>query len=338
MNLSFISPAVQLLDRSASLNGRPFDSNTTTFPPQGLYGTVHYGLMLPNLPSPHRFLNVIVVAGQPKLKLFSNPQLIRTTARDSANVLVGTSTGTPDHFRGYSIAQDCDLRSDGSYLRFGQDLILEGVYPHFTARREGHAFNFDLQLTATDKIAHFAKMIGGAYDHWSLLCKYEGAIECDGTKTPITGLCTWEYARAFNVSLPFNFFTYQILNIDETTQVLLTQVHGPLGLVAQQRVYVRSLDDHGGVYSRNFDLTVHQYQSGRISTPAGRSLRLPKTFSWRVDDDDGNVLIAIDGVANGDFQYGMAGGYAGSYEYRGRFRQREVTGTGYIEWIDPREN
>jgi hypothetical protein len=297
---------------------------------------VHYGLMMPNLPAPYRFLNVIVVAGQPKAKLFRNPQLIRTTARDTANVLVGTSTGTPDHFQGYSIAQDCDLRPDGSCLRFGQDLILEGSYPHYSARREGHDFNFDLKLKATDKIAHFAKLIGGAYDHWSLLCEYEGTIEHDGSKTPIAGLCTWEYARAFNVNLPLRFFTYQILNIDATTQVLLVEVRGPFGLLVQQRVYVRSLDDHGSIYSRGFDLTVHEYQPQRVTTPAGRSLRLPKAFSWRVDDDQGHELIAIEGVANGDFQYGMAGGYAGSYEYRGHFKRRDVAGTGYIEWIDPR--
>ncbi|MDP1540209.1 MAG: hypothetical protein Q8L72_06105 [Moraxellaceae bacterium] len=336
MNLPSASSVAQLLDRSADFSGQPFDPDTTICPPQGLYSTVHYGLMLPNLPVPYRFLNVIVVAGQPKVKLFCNPQLIQTTARDTASVLVGTSIGTPDLFRGYSISKDCDLRPDGSYLRFGQHLVLEGTYPDFSVRQQGHAIDIDLKLKATDKIAHFGKMIGGAYEHWSLLCEYEGTIEHGGTKTSIAGLCTWEYARAFNVNLPFRFFTYQILNIDETTQVLMVEVRGPLGLVAQQRVYIRSLDDHGGIYSRGFNLTVQEYQSERVTTPAGHSLRLPKTFSWRVDDDQGHELITIEGVTNGDFQYGMAGGYAGSYEYRGRFKQRDVAGTGYIEWIDPR--
>ncbi|MDT5255455.1 MAG: hypothetical protein QOD10_535, partial [Mycobacterium sp.] len=32
-----------------------------------------------------------------------------------------------------------------------------------------------------------------------------------------------------NLPLPLLFFTYQILNIDETTQVLMTEVLGPIG-------------------------------------------------------------------------------------------------------------
>lgn len=336
MSSSLASKAVQLLDRSASVNGQHFDRRTTICPPQGRYSTVHYGLMLPNLPAPHRFLNIIVVAGQPKVELFNNPQLIRTTPRDTANVLVGTSTGTPDYFQGYSLKQDCELKRDGSYLRFGQDLILEGSYPHFSARRENHDFNFNVKLNATDKIAHFGKLIGSTYEHWSLLCEYEGHIEHLGLRTPIAGLCTWEYARAININLPFRFFTYQILNIDETTQVLMVEVRGPLDVVVQQRIYVRSLEDHGGIYTRGFDFTVHEYEAQRVTSPAGRSLRLPKTFSWKVDDHQGHELITIEGVANGDFQYGMAGGYAGSYSYRGRFKQRDVEGTGYIEFIDPR--
>ena len=36
-------------------------------------------------------------------------------------------------------------------------------------------------------------------------------------------------------------------------------------------------------------------------------MRLPRTFSWCVNDNNGNSLIRIDGLTNADFQYGMAG-------------------------------
>lgn len=45
---------------------RPFDPATTFHGPMGRYTSVHYGLMLSNLPAPLNFLDVIGVVGQPK--------------------------------------------------------------------------------------------------------------------------------------------------------------------------------------------------------------------------------------------------------------------------------
>jgi len=336
MKLKIPDTLINATERSLPLNGLPFDPATEIATQRGKHTTVHYGIMVPNLPAPFHFLNLITVIGQPKVDIFRNSQLIKTTARDTANLLVGTATGAADHFRGYSVAQDCELRPDGSYLRFGDDLVIEGRYPNFTARRSGKAFNLGLKLKATDKIAHFAKMIGGIYDHWALLCEYTGQIEQNGVTTPLQGLCTFEYARAANLPLPFKFFTYQILNIDERTQVLMVEVRGPLNAVLQQRVYVRSLDDYGGAYTRGFDFTVSELEAEPVTRPDGLAMRLPRLFSWRVDDESGAELITIEATANGDFKYGMAGGYAGSYQYSGRFKGQSINGTGYIEYIDCR--
>ncbi|HBP4179918.1 TPA: hypothetical protein L5Z95_006616, partial [Pseudomonas aeruginosa] len=93
---------------------------------------------------------------------------------------------------------------------------------------------------------------------------------------------------------------------------------------------------HGGVYLRGFDFSVQRFAPTPVTTPNGTRMRLPQEFTWRVEDDDGNELITIRGDANGDFQYGLAAGYVGSYRYEGRFRGRPVSGTGYIEYIDLR--
>ncbi len=334
MSLNLPEAGMNLLDRSHAINGEPVDPRITAEPPHGRYGMVHYGLMLPNLPAPYRFLNVILIVGQPKARLFRNSHLITTTARDTVNLLIGTATGTPEQFRGYSIRRDCQLAADGSRLRFGDDLLIEGRYPRFSVRREGQAFNLALELRATDKIAHFARLIGGLYDHWSILCEYEGHIEQGGIHTQVQGLCTYEYARAVDLNLPFRFFSYQILNIDANTQVLFVQVLGPFGLPVQRRVYVRSLDDHGGIYSCGFDFTVQEHEADPVVTPEGTTMRLPRKFSWRVEDEQGEELIAVRGLANGDFKYGLGAGYCGSYGYEGHFRKKPIRGTGYIEYID----
>ncbi len=323
------------LDKSHAVNGQPVVA-PLRLEPHIPNHTVHFGIMLPGLPKPYRFLNIITVIGQPRAVIFRNAHLIRTTDNDTANLLIGTATGKPDYFSGYSVQQDCDLAADGSHLRFGQELVLEGRYPDFKVRGQRDNFRFELVLKATDKIAHFARMVGGLYDHWSILCEYQGHLEQDGKKTAVNGLCTYEYARASNLPLPFRFFSYQIINVDKRTQVLLVVVLGPLGMPVQRRVYVRSLDNHGGIYSRGFDFTVHEYEARPVLSPEGVSMRLPRRFSWQVQDDEGRELIVIEGQANADFQYGMAAGYAGSYGYQGRFKGRPIQGTGYIEYIDYR--
>ncbi|ARU57942.1 hypothetical protein OLMES_3922 [Oleiphilus messinensis] len=336
MDMGIAKKFVSLVDRSHTIAGQPFSPATGVDIPKGLYGTVHYGIMVPGLPEPFRFLNIIVLIGQPKARLFANPHLIETSAKDTANLLVGSATATPDHFQGYSVQRDCEFKPDGSYLKFGNDLVIEGQYPNFSVVREGHDFNLQLSLRATDKIAHFSRMVGGLYDHWSILCEYQGVIEQHGEKTELQGLCTYEYARAMNVNLPFRFFTYQIINIDENTQVLMVEVLGPFNMEVQRRVYVRTLDDHGGIYSKGFDFKVHTFESEEVVTPNGVRMRLPGQFSWRVEDDEGVELITIEGDCNQDFNYGMTAGYAGSYHYKGRFKGQAISGTGYIEYIDLR--
>ena len=334
----FVAPkfVYKILDRSETHNCIPFDPRTPTHTPKGLYGCVHYGVMIPNLPAPFNFLNLLTVVGQPKVKLFRNEHLIKTKAIDTANVLIGTAVGTQDHFRGYSVKNDCKLAKDGSSLNFGNDLLLEGKYPNFHAKRQGHDFNFNLKIRATDKFADFLHINFELYNHWALLCEYEGYLEYQGQKTEIKGLCTYEYARAVNINMDIKSFTYHILNIDEKTQVLMVEAIGLLNWVYQRRVYVRSVDDHGAIYSKEFKFNVTKFEPERKITPNGLSMRLPQTFDWSVSDDNGQPLISIVGLANGDFQYGMAGGYAGSYQYEGMFKGKAIDGTGYIEYLDTR--
>lgn len=328
-----------LIDKSASLNGKPLDLDSISFrAPHEKFTCVHYGIMIPNLPEPFRFLNMITVIGQPRLKIFRNQHLIKTTALDTANVLIGSGIATPDFFNGYSVEQACDIRPDGSFLKFGQDLVIQGSYPNFRATRETSNFKYDLNLKATDKIAHFAKLKADFYDHWALLCQYDGFLEYNGNKTTVNGLCTFEYARAADINLPFKFFTYQILNINADTQVLLVELLGPLNLIIQRRAYIRSLDDVGRVYSKHVKFTVHTLFDEIKVTPDGDAMQMPQFLSWRIHDDDNQELLVIDGHCNNDFCYGMAAGYAGSYRYTGRYKGENIQGNGYIEYIDHRQN
>lgn len=323
----------RLINGAHRVNGKPFDPATPFHPPKGRHTSVHYGLMFPGLPAPLNFLDIIAVIGQPPTRLFGNPHLVETTARDSANLLVGTGLPFEGQFRGYQVERDLRMAPDGSSIRFADDFVLEGTYPDFHVEYRGEHLQLDVQVRATDKVAHFTRLRGGIYDHWSLLCEHEGTVTRDGVSTQLTGLNTLEYARAAAVALPLRFFTYQILNIDAETQVLMCEVRGPAGLPGQQAVYVRSLTDHGAVYERGFAFEIEESEPTGRMTPNGLTMRLPTRWGWSVQDESGAQLIAIEATANEDYVFGMAGGYVGSFTYTGHFRDSAIDGTGYAEFI-----
>ncbi|WP_233528583.1 DUF6670 family protein [Antrihabitans stalagmiti] len=331
-----VAAAQKLVNHNWRHNGRPFDPTTPMHPPVGRYSTVHYGMMIPGLPAPLNFLDLIVVIGQPAIDLWTNPHLVETTPRDTANVLIGSGITFPGQFRGYRIEQDITATDDGSVVKFGSDLELRHDYPNFHLSYANDAFAVELDIVATDKVAHFSKLPAGIYDHWSLLCQHTGTVTYDGQTHRLSGLNTYEYARGTAIALPMKFFTYQILNIDESTQVLMTEVLGPMGLPLQRSVYVRSLTDHGAVYERGFAFEVDELEAVPRTTPNDVSMHLAKRFRWSVQDDGGNDLIALEAVTNDDYVYGMAGGYVGSYTYTGQFRGSVIAGTGYVEYVGTR--
>lgn len=323
----------RLINRSHRVNGKPFDPATPFHPPTGRHSTVHYGLMFPGLPAPLNFLDVIAVIGQPPTELMSNNHLVETTPRDTANLLIGTGVPFDGQFRGYQVERDLRLAPDGSSIRFGGDLVLEGTWPDYRVEYHGEHVQLDVRVRATDKVAHFTRLPGELYDHWSLLCEHEGTLTRDGLTTPLHGLNTLEYARAVALSLPLRFFTYQIINIDAETQVLMVEVRGPKGLPVQQSVYLRSLTDHGAVLERGFAFGIDEVEPAERTTPNGLTMRLPTGFRWSVEDESGEQVIAVEATANEDYVYGLGGGYVGSFRYTGHFRKRDISGTGYAEFI-----
>ena len=202
----------------------------------------------------------------------------------------------------------------------------------------------DLQLNATDKVSHFVNL-PGLYSHWSLLCEYSGRILHAGATTEIDGLCTFEFARGIGMNslpfrhrhnLPVTFFTYHVINIDSTTQALMTQVLGPRGAVLARAVYIRGLDDYGREHSDGVTFEIDSYAPAPRPTPNRSSMRLPRDFRWGVKDLNLTELVAIEGHSNDDWAYGLGAGFVGSYKYHGRFQGRPIEGTGYVEFIDLR--
>ncbi|WP_297792832.1 DUF6670 family protein [uncultured Marinobacter sp.] len=337
-----------LLNHSYRLNGEPFDPATSLAPPEGRKRSwVHYGVMVPDLPAPHHTFNVLSIVGTPGATVFDNDFAVRTTPRDTAYLLSTMASLPAGQFRSYSIEQECEFSADGTRLRFGHDLVIEGCYPHWTVTRTLPGTTIQLTLEATGCVSHFAH-IPGLYSHWSLLSRYTGTIDHDGEKTEVSGLCTFEYAagvgaysvpgRSFPVAhkIPLNYFTYQIINLDESTQILLVAVLLPGDFPLQKSVYIRSLNDLGEVYTRNVDFSVTEFQPEPSITPDGFTMDLPRRFRWYAEDDSGNELLSLDCTVKGKYEYGLGAGYTSWYGFDGRVKGEPVSGQGYLEFIDRR--
>jgi hypothetical protein len=323
-------PLIDLLagqvNRAPGLDGQLFEPATSLAPPHGRYGIVHYGVMVPSLPAPLRSLDVVAVLGNPRVPIFDNNWLAQADPADSVYLLTGIGGAEYSEFASYSARQDCAFAADGSALRFGDDLDIDGSFPKFTVRRSHPRLGWVLDIRASDTVTHFAHL-PGTYDHWSLLCEYDGSFVRDGVTTTASGLCTFEYARAVNLPLPFRFFTYQVLNVSADTQLLFGEVRGPGGVRLYRNAYVRTLGSPSRRYSRRLQHTVHA--ADQVSTPDGARMSLPRAWSWSVGD-----LLRVDAAANGDFVYGLGAGYAGSFDYDGRYAGEAISGTGYVEWIE----
>jgi hypothetical protein len=258
-------------------------------------------------------------------------------------VVRGTAATHPRDFGGYSIPRDCDMAADGSLVRFGNEVEINGSYPHYRVQAHWDDFALDIMLSCTDKVSWFVK--NPLYDHLSLLSHYDGSVRLGNRQQHIGGACTFEYAACVSpyglrdkplppaLKIPLDFFSYHIINFADGEQLLLTQamvLGRPLITAAYLRSptqYSRTLRDCG------FEVLAHQPEPA--VAPDGRTMRLPQTFRWQVREQ-GRLLLDLTGTVATPMTYGLGSGYVGGYHYEGPRRGERVSGPGYIEYVDRR--
>ncbi len=335
-----------MLDGTPALEGQSFpaDYAMVPFANSKRIGWTHYGVMIPDLPAPHRFFSIMSIIGTPGALAFDNDHALKTTPRRNATLVCGTAATHPDHFAGYSIDRDCDFPDEGGLVRFGDEVEIQGEYPEFRVSANIGELRLEIDLHCSDKVTWFLKT--PVYDHLSLLCDYEGMLEWKGESTPIGGMCTYEYAACpspyllrdrplpKSLKVPLDFFTYQIINFDSGEQLLLTQIR-IAGNLAVSKVYVRGHAEYNHTFL-DVGFNVSRYREPPEPTPDGRHMRLPESFEWNVVENREDVLT-IRCVVDTPFTYGLGSGFVGGYRYEGRFRDRAIAGRGYIEYIDRRE-
>ncbi|WP_223114486.1 DUF6670 family protein [Lolliginicoccus suaedae] len=331
------------MDQRMSCSTQPFDEPTMMRPHVGsrLWAWTHYGVFLPRLPEPYRFLNTMTFIGATGTRCFDNDYLAMPDARDTATVLSATATGPHHHYRAYDARRDCDFRADGSVLSWGEDLTITANHPRYRVRGRYEHLEVDLAVVATDHASWFVRT--PPYDHFSLLATVTGTLTDERGTTRISDLCTVEYARCMSpqslaprplpevAKLPVDFFTYQIINLDESTQLLLTDVRAA-GATACRLAHVRTFDGPAEVHD-DVTLEVLEHQSAPAVDPLGRTMRIPALMRWAVRSNSevvGEFLARVDSEP----RYGHGRGYVAACTYEGDWHGRRIAATGYLEWID----
>ncbi|GAS88302.1 DUF6670 family protein [Mycolicibacterium brisbanense] len=332
------------IDRRLPASRLPFDAPAMLRPhaASGLWTATHYGVFVPQLPAPYRYLNTMTLIGATGSELFDNDYLTARDARHAATVLSSTAAGDQHHYRAYDMAADCLFSEDGASLRWGDDLAIDVHYPSVTVCGRYQHFSVDLRLSVTDQVSYFVKT--PVYDHLSLLATYSGTIEDASGTTAIDGLGTVEYARLLThqsltrrpipplLKLPVDFFTYQIVNLDAGTQFLLTDVRAR-GRIACRLAHLRVLGKTSEVYT-NTRMDILDYREAGLIDERGRTMDVPERFRWTVTDDAGAPVLTLDCTIDAPWRYGHGRGYVSAYTFDGRYRGRPVGGSGYVEWVD----
>lgn len=342
-----VTPAIlRVLPRFSGLairaTGQPFTRPGMLKPHVGghRYGWTHYGVMIPDLPEPHRYFSTMVIAGLPGATALDNDHGVTTSPRDTVTVSVSTAAPGAGFYRAYSMTEQCRLQADGSLLDFGDgDVVIEGVYPEFRVQVQRGALTADLRLHATGQVAWFARL-PAAYDHLSLCVEYDGWVAVDGERTEVSGVGTFEYAACVGLhglldrpldaaaKAPVDFFTYQVIGIDERSHLLLADVHvtgKPLLTAAYHRTVGQSTwVTHTGV---RFEVT--EYAAETTTDPYGNEMRLPVRFTWTAGTD-----LLVHGTVDSPPRFGVGRGYILGYRCRGSFQGREFDSRGYMEYID----
>jgi len=303
-------------------------------------------VVIPDLPEPHRHLACLALIGRPGAEVFDLDDVVEGTPRNTATLAVGTAATAPDWFRDYSVRRDCVLHRDGSHIQLGTDLTITGGFPTYRIEVDRPGLKLELDVTCTGQAIWFARSL--VYEHVGYPARYEGTLTRQGERQPISGVLSLEHAQAFattalrdravpeRLKLPWNYFTYQVVDIAPGTLLMLADNEAWRQPVLTG-AWVAELDGATRRHvSGEVTFDVLSYRPEQLVAPDGRQTRLPREFRWRIHREDGTVATEVLGVTDTDFIYGLGKGWIGGYSYTGHHDDEPVSGTAYMEYVRTR--
>lgn len=322
---------------------RDYNFDAHVFLPQ--FASTHYGVMIPDFPEPYRYLSFASVIGDVGAPITKVSKKVTPFAQeDTATLVHGTAlSDAKEAYRIYSIQDQLKLQQSPFRVDFHEDAALYEENGQYRLVSKLDDLKVDITLTATDALTWFAH--SSFYQHFSILMRYAGTITQQGQTVEVSGLCTLEHWKAIaismlpksvltpNLTLPLTSFSYQVINLNAESQLVLAFV-GALGQPAYTAVSYRHVDGTSIQYDQaSFDVVA--LKTERLTTPDGYVMEVPQSFCWVVHHK-GEKVLDILAVVDTPYCYGLAAGYVGSYQWTGEFHQQKAEGRGYLEFIDRR--
>lgn len=310
-----------------------------------VYGTTHYGIMISDLPAPFNFLACASILGNPGFRTFDLNFACKDTPHNMVTISHGTNVTSNNGFYVYTRKQGFNSQPDGSLLQFGDHVEISGTYPNFALKSHDQDCKIDLQLTATGEITWFARSF--AYDHLSLLTRYTGTIEYQGEIHQVSGLCTYEHARGvalqkfnknpipFEYKVPWDFFTYQVLNLDKDTQLVMTHCRA-LNDSLLTAGYIRKANQASYGIKDYVHFEVLELEPEPFVDGDGIHMLVPKRFRWIFKDQEQGIDLEINATVDCKWLFGLGRGYISGYQWHGYSNGQPKQGRGYVEYVDVR--
>lgn len=310
------------------------------------FGSTHYGIMVPDLPEPLRYLawaSVIGYIGFPVTD--SEYQMSLDGKGDTASLVHGTALSISDTaYHTYSVKRDLLFRREPFAVHFKNDTSLIQQGESYLLETNTNEIKVDLRLEPTSAITWFS--YSGLYKHFSILMRYKGSITQQGIKRNVEGMCTLESWKAVstsllknrwlvnNIKLPVKIFSYQVINIDDNQQLLLVFVCFQDQPIITS-VYYRHTDGTSIQYNGETHFEVIELEHESERTPDGFLMDVPKSFVWIAYHNNKKIL---DIKANVDtkYCYGLGTGFVSAYQWEGEFEGQKINGRGYLEYVDRR--
>ncbi|SSS05902.1 Uncharacterised protein [Acinetobacter baumannii] len=131
------------------------------------------------------------------------------------------------------------------------------------------------------------------------------------------------------------FYTCQIINLNETTQITLSQIRNQWNIILFSRLDIQELGKPAVTFTEDVNFHIHRVYP-KVETPHGREMYLPREFSWQCKKN-GKVIFELYAESRGDYKFGFAAGYIGSFRYQLSWNDQCLQGEGgYCEYIDCR--
>lgn len=307
--------------------------------------STHYGVMIPDLPEPFRYMSYASVIGDVGANITKTSKKITNLSPEQTVTFVhGTALSTTkDAFKIYSLSEQLKFQQKPFQVQYAEDSTLSEEEDHFYLLTRMDDFEVDLILKPTKALTWFA--YSRFYQHFSVMMEYKGTITQQGITENVKGLCTLEHFKSVaismlpakftpqNLTMPMTSFSYQVINLNDQEQLVLAFV-GFLGEPTYTAVSYRHIDGT----SIQYDDAVFKVIALNIEpqvTPDGFVMQVAQSFQWVVQHENQKVLDMI-GVVDTPYCYGLAAGFVSSYYWSGEFKGQKAEGRGYLEYIDRR--